>query len=169
MTVRKTPTAAKPKRKHVRTRGQSETVAKAAPRNKLFPGRDNYTGPANGWFAMLHHEQLFEHTDFGGGYSSVQDRVSYVKSEKPSRELPVRLKNMMYLGDIPQLDALTHLIKAKQVVARGQPDLDYELRRPIEQAIEAHRRHTRPIVLAYIKKHFSDNDWDEKENKVRGT
>src|ERR1019366_8263115 len=30
--------------------------------NTMFPGLPNYTGPIYGYFAMLHHQQLFEKT-----------------------------------------------------------------------------------------------------------
>ena len=62
--------------------------------NKLFPGRDNYTGPTKGWFGLLHHEQMVEESH------DVMERVAYVKREKPPNEVAIRLHNMMYLGEI---------------------------------------------------------------------
>ena len=63
----------------------------AAPVNTFFPGRDSYTGPTTGWFAFLHHEKLFEESH------DMMERVAYVKSKKPKREVWIRLHNMMYL------------------------------------------------------------------------
>ena len=81
--------------------------------NTLFPGRDNYVGPTTGWFAFLHHEKLFEESH------NVMERVAYVKSEKPKREVWIRLHNMMYLD--PGL--------CPAVAKRAPLDADYEAKR----------------------------------------
>ena len=60
--------------------------------NTLFPGRYNYTGPTKGWFGFLHHEQLCEESH------DVNERIDYVKREKPKNEVAIRLHNMIYLG-----------------------------------------------------------------------
>jgi len=62
--------------------------------NVLFPGRPNYTGPTSGWFGLLHHSELFETSH------NVQERIAYVKANKPDREVSLRLHNMVYLGAI---------------------------------------------------------------------
>src|SRR3990167_10564902 len=59
--------------------------------NELFPGRPDYVGPTKGYFALLHHDLLFEKSH------DVMERVAYVKREKPSYEIPTRLHNMIYL------------------------------------------------------------------------
>src|SRR3990167_2442230 len=59
--------------------------------NELFPGRPDYVGPTKGYFAFLHHEQLFEKSH------DVMERVAYVKRDKPDHEIPTRLHNMIYL------------------------------------------------------------------------
>ena len=61
-------------------------------KNTLFPGRPNYTGPTKGWFGFLHHEQLCEQSH------DVNERIRYVKREKPKNEVAIRLHNMIYLG-----------------------------------------------------------------------
>ena len=61
-------------------------------KNTLFPGRPNYTGPTKGWFGFLHHEQLCEQSH------DVNERIHYVKREKPKNEVAIRLHNMIYLG-----------------------------------------------------------------------
>ena len=61
------------------------------PRNTLFPGRPDYVGPTKGYFALLHHEMLFEKSH------DVMERVDYVKREKADHEVPIRLHNMIYL------------------------------------------------------------------------
>ena len=53
--------------------------------NELFPGRPDYVGPTKGYFAFLHHEQLFEKSH------DVMERVAYVKRDKPDHEIPTRL------------------------------------------------------------------------------
>lgn len=60
--------------------------------NKLFPGRENYTGPTKGPFGLLHHSELMENSE------NVMERVDYVKNYKPRDEIPIRLHNMIYLG-----------------------------------------------------------------------
>src|SRR3990167_4684395 len=69
--------------------------------NTLFPGRPNYVGPIHGVFAMLHHSILFE------GSHNVLERIEYIKNNKPSNEVNIRLHNIMYLGncDAKGLDA----------------------------------------------------------------
>ena len=60
--------------------------------NTMFPGRPNYTGPISGTFGLLHHEILCETSH------DVFERVAYVKKNKPTHEILVRLHNMIYLG-----------------------------------------------------------------------
>jgi vacuolar-type H+-ATPase subunit H len=63
--------------------------------NKLFPGRENYTGPTTGWFGLLHHEELCEQSH------DVNERIAYVRKHKPENEVAIRLHNMIYLGGCP--------------------------------------------------------------------
>ena len=67
-------------------------------KNTLFPGRDNYIGPMSGWFGLLHHATLFEHSSY------VHERVEYIRIYKPKHEIAIRLHNMIYLGDCVLLD-----------------------------------------------------------------
>ena len=60
-------------------------------RNELFPGRPDYVGPTKGYFAFLHHRELFEKSH------NVMERVAYVKQYKPDHEIPTRLHNMIFL------------------------------------------------------------------------
>ena len=76
--------------------------------NTLFPGRYNYTGPTKGWFAFLHHEQLCEESH------DVNERLDYVKREKPKNEVAIRLHNMIYLGG------------CEAIAKRAALDADYE-------------------------------------------
>ena len=72
--------------------------SKATPKTKsrkaniLFPGRPNYTGPTKGWFGLLHHDTLAETSH------NVNERVDYIKRNKPKREISIRLHNLIYLG-----------------------------------------------------------------------
>lgn len=144
-----------------RSKSAPPTELKPVPENKLFPGRENYTGPQRGWFAMLHHEQLFE-VCYG---RDVQERVDYVAECKPLHERAVRLRNMMYLGNMPEIKALQLLYEAVKEIDCSP----YEMRRPIEQAIEALRRHMRKDVIAYVASHYPDHAWLEGSNKIKGT
>src|SRR3990167_3522248 len=60
--------------------------------NLLFPGRPDYAGPTEGFFGLLHHDTLCEPS------RNVLERVAYVRENKSSSEIPVRLHNMIYLG-----------------------------------------------------------------------
>jgi len=62
--------------------------------NTLFPGRPNYTGPTIGWFALLHHDTLFEQSH------NVNERTDYVRRNKPKNEVALRLHNMVYIGAV---------------------------------------------------------------------
>lgn len=119
--------------------------------NKLFPGRPNYTGPQQGYFAMLHHTILFEAASSTGG---VDARVHYVRAAKPRKERKVRLYNMLYLGDCPIIKAVTsgdgHLWEGV---------LNYA---DVCRALA-------PLVLAYVKRHIPDHSWDTKRRMIKGT
>lgn len=166
-------TAKKPKRLTLAERTRHVLIGKPAtkvkptkvkptePPNKLFPGRPRYVGPQKGYFAMLHHQQLFEETTS----ETASHRADYVKHQKPSNEVDVRLHNMMYLGHCPHIKILAALYKADRMCL-GKT---YELRRPIEQAIEATKRHIRKPVIEYIAQHIPDHSWDEGLNTIKGT
>ena len=104
--------------------------------NKLFPGRPNYTGPTTGWFGLLHHDLLFEESH------DVNERIAYVRHEKPAREIDIRLRNMIYLGALSECwakrDALDAYYRAKRA------PLDAE-------------------ILSYIKSHIPDCAWNGSE------
>ena len=90
--------------------------------NTLFPGRYNYTGPTKGWFAFLHHEQLCEESH------DVNERLDYVKREKPKNEVAIRLHNMIYLGG------------CEAIAERAPLDADYKAKRaPLYADYEAKR------------------------------
>jgi hypothetical protein len=52
----------------------------------------NYGGPASGYFAFVHHDELFEWSD------DITGRVEYVRERKPKHELPIRTSHMIVLG-----------------------------------------------------------------------
>lgn len=69
--------------------------------NTLFPGHRNgrgefdYQGPTSGWFSLLHHgDDLVEWSD------NVMKRVQYIVSHKPADEQALRLRHIVYLGEI---------------------------------------------------------------------
>ena len=115
-------------------------------KNTLFPGRPNYTGPTKGWFGFLHHEQLCEQSH------DVNERIHYVKREKPKNEVAIRLHNMIYLGGCEataKIDALyaAYLAKLDALYAT------YTVKR---DALDAE-------ILAYIKSNIPDCAWNGKK------
>jgi len=91
--------------------------------NVLFPGRPNYTGPTSGWFGLLHHSELFETSH------DVNERIAYVKANKPEREVALRLHNMVYLGVIASTCAKRASLDADWQARRASLDPDYEAKR----------------------------------------
>ena len=141
--------------------------------NALFPGRPNYTGPTSGWFGLLHHSELFETSH------DVNERVAYVKANKPKREVALRLHNMAYLGAIASTcDKRAPLYadyKAKRApldadwqAKRASLDPDYEAKRAaLDPDYEAKRAALYAEVLAYIRSVMPDCAWNGR--KLTGT
>ncbi len=149
--------------------------------NMLFPGRPGYAGPVQGWFGLLHHEELCEDS------SNVMERVRYVTQWKKPNEVPVRLHNMIYLGASLTMRFDTALA---QYQAHRRPiedefdakldalerDAEGVIKSPLNRAgiLEAYRVALRPVetkhvanidslnveVLSYICEHIPDHAWD---------
>lgn len=135
--------------------------------NRLFPGRENYIGPNDGFFSMLHHEGLVEHTyDYPGGVSA---RVDYVKCNKDDREIKVRLRNMISLADMPGIQPLDLLLQARRaLVGSSNPkaeSLRYNIRGTIANILCDPTFQKR--VLAYVNTVYPANAWDG--SGIRGT
>jgi len=157
--------------------------------NTLFLGRPDYIGPVTGHFGLLHHDQLFEHSE------NAMERVQYVKKEKPAHEIEIRLHNMIYLDptacpavakcaplDVDYLAKLAPLdadyeakcaplladYEAKRAplrvdyLAKLAPlDVDYEAKRALLRAdYEAKRAPLDAEILTYIRTHIPDCTWD---------
>lgn len=103
-----------------------------AVKNTLFPGRSNYTGPTEGCFAFLHHEQLCEWSH------DVYERIDYVKRNKPMNEVAIRLHNMIYLGSCEAMAKL------------ATRDADYEAKHAMLYADYAAKR--APLYINYEAK-----------------
>jgi hypothetical protein len=152
--------------------------------NKLFPGRPNYVGPKEGYFAMLHHTVLFEYGE------DVMERAAYIRSHKPKNEVKVRLLNMISLADCPVLNEMTRIervIKQMWDTKLLRTGYTSEQARAIEhhfQALAASRTelkrvcavfqsspYVRKLVRAYIKQVYPKHAWIEKKGKgnIRGT
>ena len=142
--------------------------------NELFPGRPDYVGPTKGYFALLHHEVLFEKSH------DVTERVAYVKRDKLKHEVPIRLHNMLYLPFMT--DALYADYQAKlapldaDYKAKRAPlyadyeaklatlDADYEAKRATLYAdYQAKRATLDAYILAFIRQHIPDCAWNGKE------
>jgi len=146
--------------------------------NTLFPGRYNYAGPTKGWFGFLHHEQLYEESH------DVNERLDYVKREKPKNEVAIRLHNMIYLGGCEAIAKRVPLdadYKAQRVpldadykAQRAALDADYEAKRvpldadykakrvPLDADYEAKHVSLDAEILAYIKSNIPDCAWNGK-------
>ena len=122
--------------------------------NTLFPGRYNYTGPTKGWFAFLHHEQLCEESH------DVNERLDYVKREKPKNEVAIRLHNMIYLGGC-DATAKRAPLDADYRAKRAPLDADYRAKRaPLYADYEAKRA---PLYADYEAKSAPlDADYEAK-------
>ena len=59
--------------------------------NSDKPGLPDYTGPQQGWFAYIHHEQRLEWSD------NIQERVAYIVMEKPAHEQAIRLACLTHI------------------------------------------------------------------------
>jgi hypothetical protein len=95
--------------------------------NRLHPGLPGYKGPTVGWFALLHHHTLIEFS------WNVMERVEYVKENKPTDEIDLRLRHMLYIKPYTLEDGL----------------VDFSV------------RPTREEVLKLLKKHVPRCKWVE--------
>ena len=101
--------------------------------NTLFPGRARYIGPVTGWFGLLHHDILYEQSH------NVMERVAYVKRDKPTHEIAIRLHNMIRLDPV----------LCPAVARRATLDAGYKAKRvPLDDE-----------VLAYIKTQIPNCAW----------
>ena len=117
--------------------------------NELFPGRPDYVGPTKGYFAFLHHEQLFEKSH------DVMERVAYVKRDKPDHEIPTRLHNMIYLP------FMTDALDADYEAKRAPLDADYKAKLDtLDADYEAKRDTLFADILAFIRQHIPDCAWN---------
>ena len=122
--------------------------------NTLFPGRFNYTGPTKGWFGFLHHEQLCEESH------DVNERIDYVKKNKPKNEVAVRLHNMIYLGDC-EATAKRAPLYADYKAKCAPLDADYKAKcAPLYADYEAKRATLDAEILAYITLNIPDCAWN---------
>src|SRR3990167_3890164 len=123
--------------------------------NTLFPGRPNYVGPIHGVFAMLHHSILFE------GSHNVLERIEYIKNNKPSNEVNIRLHNIMYLGncDAKGLDAY---YKAQDAYYKARDACD----KAQDACDKAQDACDKQQILNYIRKYIPDCAWNKKTNQL---
>jgi len=125
--------------------------------NTLFPGRPDYTGPRAGMFGLLHHDKLCESSH------DVMERVEYVKTQKPAKEIPTRLHNMIYLGSCPAAAKLA-LLFADYEAKRDALFADYRAKRdPLDADYMAKRDALNAEIMTYIRKHIPDCAWDGKQ------
>ena len=155
--------------------------------NTMHPGLPGYTGPTTGPFALLHHGRLFEWSH------NVMERVDYVRREKNTVEVPIRLRHMLYLGGC-RVGGMAAYVKARDACDKARDAYDkardacdkagdaydkardayYKASDAYDKARDAYcgardahdkawNAVDRAAVLAYIRKHVPDCRWDGKE------
>jgi hypothetical protein len=97
--------------------------------NTLFPGLPRYMGPVAGWFALLHHDTLVEFS------WNVIERVTYVEENKPTNQIGLRLRHMLFVKPLPDPNGPGTLLGPKP---------------------------SRKEVLKLLKKHIKDCKWVEE-------
>jgi hypothetical protein len=140
--------------------------------NTLFPGRPGYTGPTTGWFGLLHHEILFERSH------DVMERVAYVTTKKPKREIETRLHNMIWLDPeacpailqraplYADYEAQCDSLDADYNAKRAPLNADYNAQRDALYAdYNAKRAPLNAAVWVYIKTRIPDCAWNGRRLK----
>ena len=95
-------------------------------KNLLFPGLPDYVGPANGYFAFVHHEVLCEYS------TNIRERVAFIESCKPKHERETRLRHLLYLDPIKCPAAAEIKLLNDDYVAKIKPlKDDYEAKRKL--------------------------------------
>ena len=117
--------------------------------NTLFPGRPDYVGPTTGWFALLHHDTLFE------GSHNVNERIAYVRSNKPENEVALRLHNMVYLGAVADVCAKCAPLDADYQAKCAALYTDYQAKR---DALDADYRAKRDALDALDADYWAKRD-----------
>ena len=145
-----------------------------------FPALPGYDGPTKGWFHAIHHnDDIVEWSD------DINERIDFVKANKLDTEIPIRLTNLMYVGDFQpacdykaKRDALDADYKAKRApldadyaAKRDALYADYKAKRaPLyddyaakRDALEADYRAKRDAldaeILPFIKQHNPNSAW----------
>lgn len=110
--------------------------------NRLFPGLPGYKGPQRGWFGMIHHGKLFEHTS-----ENMRNRVDYINAHKPNSEIETRLSHLIYLG--PALNKMLTAANrkyAEDMHLNTEPRYNPDVTKP---------------VIAYCTKRIKSFRWNE--------
>ena len=103
--------------------------------NHTHPILPDYTGPTEGWFTFLHHDQVIEYS------RNVLERRDYVLREKPGHEQTVRAQACQV---VPPDQITPALITA--LVAYNQARVAYN------QALAAYNQ-------TWLQRTFPDTDW----------
>jgi hypothetical protein len=85
-----------------------------------FPALPGYDGPIAGWFHAIHHNSVVEWSD------NINERIAFIRTNKPAHEVQIRLSNLMYVGDYVASCA-------EYATACGELDADYaDKRAPVD-------------------------------------
>ena len=134
--------------------------------NTLYPGRPNYTGPTSGVFTFVHHQQLVEWSD------NINERIAYIRSDKPKHEVESRLYHLLYL-DVPELTkARDDWDKAREDWDKAHEDfyqgyftwyIANEAWAKAWKDLNRVLNNFKPEIMTYVNKHIPDHRWDGKE------
>ena len=150
-------------------------AAETMTENRKFPLLPNYIGPKTGMFGFVHHGKLCEWSD------NILKRCSYVETEKPQSELPIRCSHMMYLDPVEcpaayvikalndKYDADRKPLENKYWAGRMALDLGKYLadRKALDDKYDADFKPLNAEVLHYLRTQIPDCRWDEKTNQLR--
>ena len=129
-------------------------MTKQAQENLLYPGLPNYVGPKSGYFTLLHHEgPLMEWSH------NVMDRIDFIKREKSSIEVPIRLRHIVHYaieltpGSVQKAEAE----RQKAYTERLKAEAEWQKAEAEWLKAEADK------LLVYFRKQVPDHRWDGKE------
>ena len=157
-------------------------MTKQAQENLLYPGLPNYVGPKSGYFTLLHHEgPLMEWSH------NVMDRIDFIKREKSSIEVPIRLRHIVHYaieltpGSVQKAyterqKAYTERLKAEAEWQKAEAEwlkADAEWLKADAERLKADAEWLKADaewlkaeadkLLVYFRKHVPDHRWDGKE------
>ena len=137
-------------------------------KNKLYPGKPNYTGPTKGFFTLLHHEgPLLEWSD------NVMERIDFIRREKAKSEIPVRLRHIVAFPDsawTPSMqkaraecqEAHAKWYKAEAECQEADAECQEAYAKWYKADAECQEAYAKTVSV-YLHQHVTDCKWNGKE------